>query len=338
MYYKIILLLFFISSLVFSQAPQGINYQAVVRDADGLLYDNQELTIIFKLIVLETGNVTWEETHVVQTNEFGLFNTIIGQGQSSGDNLFSDVNWGEGTIFVTVDIDFDNDGPQPPIDFGESQLLSVPYALYSNSSADNKWVEENNSISPINPQNKIDITSSEIDLSSDDIEIGSQNSIVQFNYQDLKFYNNQNLFIEMTSDQLNVQGRINSLEPNEPSNLTTKNYVDSRDDDVVLQMNSAFTENINYFQSEVDNILTDISNLQSNVNLNSDAYYVLQDIVNTSNGNMQNQIDIINSILSALEETIYENISLQTQLESMQNEIINLTNLISQIQETISQQ
>ena len=103
-------------------------------------------------------------------------------------------------------------------------------------------------------------------------------------------------------------------------------------------MNSAFTENINYFQSEVDNILTDISNLQSNVNLNSDAYYVLQDIVNTSNGNMQNQIDIINSILSALEETIYENISLQTQLESMQNEIINLTNLISQIQETISQQ
>ena len=58
MYYKIILLLFFISSLVFSQAPQGINYQAVVRDADGLLYDNQELTVIFKLIVLETGNVT----------------------------------------------------------------------------------------------------------------------------------------------------------------------------------------------------------------------------------------------------------------------------------------
>ena len=128
----------------------------------------------------------------------------------------------------------------------------------------------------------------------------------------------------MTSDLLNVQGRVNSLEPNEPSNLTTKNYVDSRDDDVVLQMNSAFTENINYFQSEVDNILTDISNLQSNVNLNSDAYYVLQDIVNTSNGNMQNQIDIINSILSALEETIYENISLQTQLESMQNEIIIL--------------
>ena len=81
---KIILLLFFISSFVFSQAPQGINYQAVVRDIDGLLYDNQELTVIFKLIVLETGNVTWEESHVVQTNEFGLFNSVIGQGQSSG--------------------------------------------------------------------------------------------------------------------------------------------------------------------------------------------------------------------------------------------------------------
>ena len=44
-------------------SPQGINYQAVVRDADGVLYDNQTITVIFKLIVLET--VMWHGKKVI---------------------------------------------------------------------------------------------------------------------------------------------------------------------------------------------------------------------------------------------------------------------------------
>ena len=43
------------------------------------------------------------------------------------------------SIFIKVDIDFDNEGPAQAVNFGESQLLSVPYALYSNSSGNNHW-------------------------------------------------------------------------------------------------------------------------------------------------------------------------------------------------------
>ena len=339
MYMKVFLFLFFISSFVFSQSPQGINYQAVVRDADGVLYENQTITVIFKLIVLETGNVSWEESHQVQTNDFGLFTTIIGQGETSSNTLFSELNWSEGTIFITVDIDFDNEGPQPPVDFGETQLLSVPYAFFSNSSGDNKWVEENNVISPANQESKIHInSSSEINLNSENIDIGTENSTLKFNYSEVKFFNNQNLFIHMDSDILDVQGRINSYEPIDPSNVSTKNYVDSQDDGIVLQMNSAFTENINYFQSEIDNILINVISLQENVNSNSDAFYSLQDVVNANNDNLQDQIDIINAIISTLEQSIYDNISLQNQIVDMQNEISSLTLLIQQIQESISQE
>ena len=339
MHMKVILFFFFIISFVFSQSPQGINYQAVVRDADGVLYENQTITVIFKLIVLETGNISWEESHQVQTNDFGLFTTIIGQGETNSNTSFSDLNWAEGTIFITVDIDFDNEGPQPPVDFGETQLLSVPYAFFSNSSGDNTWVEENNVISPINQESKINInSSSEIILNSENIDIGTENSTLTFNYSEVKFFNNENLFINMDSDILDVQGRINSYEPIDPSNVSTKNYVDNQDDGIVLQMNSAFTENINYFQSEIDNILINVISLQENVNSNSDAFYSLQDIVNANNDNAQDQIDIINAIISTLEQSIYDNISLQNQIVDMQNEISNLTILIEQIQESISQE
>ena len=67
----LIILILLGSFFVQAQAPHGINYQAAVRDSDGILYDNDELTVYFKLIVLETGNIVWEEVHSVQTNDFG---------------------------------------------------------------------------------------------------------------------------------------------------------------------------------------------------------------------------------------------------------------------------
>lgn len=326
-------------SIAFSQAPQGINYQAVVRDADGVLYENQIITVIFKLIVLETGNVAWEESHQLETNDFGLFTTIIGQGDNNLNSSFSDLDWTEGTIFITVDIDFDNEGPQPPMDFGETQLLSVPYAFFSNSSGDQKWTEENNIISPVNQESKIHINSStEVNLNSDNIGIGSDNAILNFNYNEVKFVNNENVFMQFDSDILDVQGRINSYDPIDPSNVSTKNYVDIQDDGIVLQMNSAFTENINYFQSEINEIIDNLTSLQQNVNFNSDAFYNLQEIVNSNNDDLQSQVNLINSIILALEENIYENIGLQNQISVMQNNINNMNLLIQEIQESISQE
>ena len=54
--------------------PQGINYQAVARDASGAVLMNQTLTIQLSVISdITTGYIRWQETHQVTTNDYGLF-------------------------------------------------------------------------------------------------------------------------------------------------------------------------------------------------------------------------------------------------------------------------
>ena len=106
-FFSFIMLSFFFCD---AQAPSGINYQAAVRDVDGILYDNQNVKVYFRLVVLETGNIVWEETHDIQTNEFGVFNTIsvislssfIGDG--SGNEIsssYSSIVGGEGNSILS---------------------------------------------------------------------------------------------------------------------------------------------------------------------------------------------------------------------------------------------
>ena len=82
---------------------------------------------------------------------------------------FEDVNWGEGSMFMKVDIDFDNEGGQPPISFGESQLLSVPFALYSNSSGDHHWVINDGAMEPVDESTSINLNVENNSFSDNDI-------------------------------------------------------------------------------------------------------------------------------------------------------------------------
>ena len=52
-------------AITFAQSvPQGINYQAVARDANGDVLMNQALTIQFSVISdITTSAVSWQETH-----------------------------------------------------------------------------------------------------------------------------------------------------------------------------------------------------------------------------------------------------------------------------------
>ncbi len=62
-------------AITFAQSvPQGINYQAVARDANGDVLMNQALTIQLSVISdTTTSAISWQETHTVTTNEYGLF-------------------------------------------------------------------------------------------------------------------------------------------------------------------------------------------------------------------------------------------------------------------------
>ena len=127
---KIILIscLFFVSFLN-AQAPQGINYQAVVRNPNGSTINNA--TVALRLNILQnnaTGNSVYSEKHTPQTSNIGLVNVVIGQG-SVLSGSFASIDWSQGPYFIEIGIDV-NGGNNFTI-LGTQQLMSVPYALYA---------------------------------------------------------------------------------------------------------------------------------------------------------------------------------------------------------------
>ena len=143
---KVFLLFTLITTALITQAqttppPEGINYQAVAIDTDGnetpgVDVSNQPISeeeIFVRFSIIEsspTGNLVYREYHNVTTDEFGLFNTIIGQGTLDGTlSLFNQIQWGNDDFFLKVEIDLKQGKGYR--DMGTQQLWSVPYALYS---------------------------------------------------------------------------------------------------------------------------------------------------------------------------------------------------------------
>ena len=118
-----VLALLFIFSSGFSQTPQGINYQAVVRLDNGLMA-NQVLDA--KFTVLKSGGIVYQELHSITTNSHGLFTAVIGTGVGIL-GTFEQIDWGNGMYQLKVEVNVGN-GFQ---NLGSSQLVSVPYSLYS---------------------------------------------------------------------------------------------------------------------------------------------------------------------------------------------------------------
>jgi len=109
----------------FGQVPMSFKYQAVIRDAEGHPFDNQNLDVRISIIAGEIGGTAvCQETFDTETNAFGLVTLEIG---SQNPTDFSQIDWTEGPYFVKIEIDL-GDGFT---EFGTSQLLAVPFAIHS---------------------------------------------------------------------------------------------------------------------------------------------------------------------------------------------------------------
>ena len=133
------LALLLLSTTSFGQAPDGINYQAVIRNLSGNLVANN--TIAIRIQVKQTsasGTIVFQERHSVTTSAQGLVNLVIGQGTLLGGN-FSTINWAAGPYFVSLGVSFTNGTNY--LDYGSQQLMSVPYALYAKNAGNqlNQW-------------------------------------------------------------------------------------------------------------------------------------------------------------------------------------------------------
>lgn len=117
--------------------PQGINFQGVARNSSGLALSKQLISVEIKLFQGDpssSGILVYSELHPsTPTDTFGLYNLIIGSTMSSGTGTFSTIPWSGANIWAQVLIDPTNGSSFALV--SSSQLMSVPYALYSGSTS-----------------------------------------------------------------------------------------------------------------------------------------------------------------------------------------------------------
>src|ERR1700754_1516978 len=116
-----------------SQAPGMFNYQGVARNSVGNVMGNKNITL--RLTIREggiNGTAVYSETRAVTTNPFGLFTVQVGSAGATGViGTIISVPWHTGNKYLQVEID--PEGGNAFLHIGTTELLSVPYALYSES-------------------------------------------------------------------------------------------------------------------------------------------------------------------------------------------------------------
>jgi hypothetical protein len=119
------------SIFLLAQAPQGIPYQAIARNASGVAISNTAVKVRFSIRdSIATGAIKYQETHNPTTSALGLFSVNVGMGiVVSG--TFSGINWGKNAKFLQVELD--PAGGANFTDLGTTQMMSVPYALFAGS-------------------------------------------------------------------------------------------------------------------------------------------------------------------------------------------------------------
>ncbi len=128
---------------LFAQTPQSLKYQAIARNSEGVAIASSPIGLQFSIVAnTVNGTTVYSETFTTTSNASGVFNVNIGTGNIVSGN-FSEIEWGNDSYFLKVVMDVD--GGTNYIEMGTSQLLSVPYSLYTasiyvNYANDTLWI------------------------------------------------------------------------------------------------------------------------------------------------------------------------------------------------------
>jgi uncharacterized protein (TIGR02145 family) len=110
-----------------AQAPLGIPYQAIARNASGAAIASTAVRVRFSIRdSIATGIIRYQETHNPTTSALGLFSVNVGRGTVVSGS-FAGINWGRNAKFLQVELD--PAGGTSYTDLGTTQMMSVPYAL-----------------------------------------------------------------------------------------------------------------------------------------------------------------------------------------------------------------
>ena len=116
------------AAIASAQAPQGVNYQAVVRDGSGNLITSGTVNMRFTILQgSSSGTSVYQETQSVAPISYGLVNVVIGSGNIVLGS-FPGIGWGSSSYYLKVEAD-----PTGGNNFAAlgnpTQFQSVPYAL-----------------------------------------------------------------------------------------------------------------------------------------------------------------------------------------------------------------
>ena len=127
----LLLMLTLLAATSLTAQPQSFKYQAVARNSNGNVLSNTDIGL--KIEIREgsvNSNAVYSETFAVTSNSVGIINVNIGEGTPE-TGVFSEINWGNNSYFLNVAIDVN--GGTSYQEMGTTQLLSVPYSLYTGS-------------------------------------------------------------------------------------------------------------------------------------------------------------------------------------------------------------
>jgi len=275
-------LLLFASIYAFGQTvPQGINYQAVAIDESGKPIPGVDIVgspiddaeIGIRISILEnspTGAVLYQEEHEVLTDQYGMFNLVIGQGLQVSSDPFSSIDW-IGDKYLQVELSVYNNG-----DFKLSavqQLMSVPYAFL----AENAMVA----------QTVIDV---------DDADSDPTNELQGLSISNDTIYLFNGGFVTLPTDQINDAD-------DDPNNEL---QVLSLNGDTIFLSNGGFivlpTDNVNDADSDPSNEIQGLSLSNDTLYLSNGGFVVLPtDQVNDADDDPTNELQG----LSISNDTIY---------------------------------
>ena len=141
--------LVFIVGTIIAQPPPVIPIQAVAKDAMGNVAKNRDVYVKDVILTAAVGGARmWEESHVVKTDNDGIYTIYVGRGTKifAFNNIqdISGIDWGNGPYFFNIKVAI---APSIPaawwvaadnyIDMGTQQLMSVPYAMYAGNATVN---------------------------------------------------------------------------------------------------------------------------------------------------------------------------------------------------------
>jgi hypothetical protein len=186
-----------LSLTVYSQSPNKMSYQAIVRNASSDLISNEVIGMQISILQGSVdGTVVYVETLAPSTNSNGLVSFEFG-----GEPGFDTINWANGPYFLKTETD-PTGGTNYSI-AGTSQLLSVPYALYAKTSGDTAVWKSNS--------NNIYFNSGDVGIGTSNpktkFELFEQNSAAELSIHGHGFtFATSALVLKSTTDEANKRG------------------------------------------------------------------------------------------------------------------------------------